>query len=381
MSADDSIFGIGEELFLKVNIFLLSGDQLEIAPMLPIEWNFLLQILEQAMPGITKKRFDVLEGTTFESIETDRQEFFTSMIAAFPTLREVEAPTLAPLVEAVPLLFQLQEQQVKIDQIPLGAGANGVVFSAKLTGAPVAAKTLHMLRDPQLYRLTDDTREIIVAEIRNEATMLQQLRHPNILMFFGVLEITAAPWVYLISERAAISLEERLALPFSEFSFDSRVKACHEAICGVAYLHQSKLIHRDLKPSNILFANGLVKIADVGEAVRNNRARISKRGAPLYQAIDETATPSSDIFSLGLVIGETLTGNPLTKTLTLPVHYRTFNERASWQEETLRLEPLYSHISLKNLQQKSWATQLKNRYQDGYELLSAWETIFVPPDC
>ena len=73
----------------------------------------------------------------------------------------------------------------------LGAGAYGAVYSATMSGLPVAAKTLHALRDPVMYGLVGPganpgAAERVRAEFDAEAATLAALNHPNVLGFYGV---------------------------------------------------------------------------------------------------------------------------------------------------------------------------------------------------
>ena len=76
---------------------------------------------------------------------------------------------------------------------------------------------------------------------------------------------------------------------------------------AVGYLHAHSLLHRDLKPDNIIFVGGVPKIADVG-LVADADGRVSMIGAPAYICPHTHGTPRGDIFALGKILYEMVTG-------------------------------------------------------------------------
>lgn len=76
---------------------------------------------------------------------------------------------------------------------------------------------------------------------------------------------------------------------------------------ALGHLHKTGLVHRDVKPSNIIFVDGLTKLADVGLVARLSDSR-SMVGTEGYYAPEGTGQPRSDVFSLGKVLYECVTG-------------------------------------------------------------------------
>lgn len=76
---------------------------------------------------------------------------------------------------------------------------------------------------------------------------------------------------------------------------------------GLAGLHARGLVHRDIKPSNIIFVAGTAKLADIGTVASVNAAS-TIAGTPGYVPLEGPGTPAADVFSLGMVIYQILTG-------------------------------------------------------------------------
>lgn len=198
--------------------------------------------------------------------------------------------------------YELQEQ--------IGDGGMAVVYRAidTLLGRPVAVKMLHA------HFSGDDE---FVSRFRQEATSAAKLSHPNIVSLFDVgmtdneyyivMEYVDGPTLKeVINERAPLSVREVV-------NITSQI--CDALECA----HDHHLIHRDIKPHNILLTkSGLVKVTDFGiaRAMTNNTITqhhtTSVLGSVHYfspeQARGGMTDVKSDIYSLGVVMYEMLTG-------------------------------------------------------------------------
>ena len=191
----------------------------------------------------------------------------------------------------------------------IAAGAVGEVWRADdlVLGRPVAVKVLQ-----EGYASHPQT----LARFRAEARHAGSLAHPGVAQVYDYGETGPAGRPYLVLELVdGPSLAGVLAGgpldPAATMDVVAQVGA------GLAAAHAAGLVHRDIKPANLLMGrDGLVKITDFGIAHTAGSAPITQVGTlvgtPAYLAPErgagERATPASDLYSLGIVAYECLTG-------------------------------------------------------------------------
>lgn len=228
----------------------------------------------------------------------------------------------------------------------LGQGSSGTVFEAWDTKLQRKV-ALKVLRQNKM-----DAREQILAEARTSA----QLNHPAICTIFSVEEQEGLP-VIAMEHVHGCTLKDRLDHGCDAFDLLTITTAI---VSALSYAHQRGVIHGDLKPSNILLTeDGYPKLVDFGLAYRRNAIwdslqsgtstngdsfddstidatveigdpladssipgqTSSLRGTPAYMSPEhirrETVRSESDIYSLGLLVFELLTGKRLRKKVTL----------------------------------------------------------------
>jgi serine/threonine protein kinase len=193
----------------------------------------------------------------------------------------------------------------------LGRGGMGIVFEAVREedgiSQPVAIK---VLRAPLLDRE-------YARQFRQERQALSQLEHPNIARLLDWGE-TPARRAFLVIEfvRDAVPIDEYCSI--NQLS-RRRVLELFLAVCdAVSHAHRHLVVHRDIKPANVMVTkDGWVKLLDFGIAklldpARDTTATLLRRMTPDYASPEQLSgapiTTASDVYSLGVLLHELLTG-------------------------------------------------------------------------
>jgi serine/threonine-protein kinase len=150
-----------------------------------------------------------------------------------------------------------------------------------------------------------------------EARLAARLSHPNIVSVYDAGEDVGRPYLvmeHVEGETLADVLARRGRLPPEEVR-----GLALQAARGLAHAHAAGLVHRDVKPQNLLLReDGTLKIADFGIARAAEGTELTQAGTVLgtaaylspEQALGEDVTPATDVYSLGAVLYELLTGRP-----------------------------------------------------------------------
>lgn len=212
----------------------------------------------------------------------------------------------------------------------IGKGAMGIVYKG---------------RDPKLNRLTaiktirfideydEDKAEQIKAQFYREAEVVARLSHKNIVMMYDVgedLDLSYLAMEYLKGESLEQYTSAGNLLPLN-LCLDYIMQVCE----ALHYAHNQGIIHRDIKPGNIMILKGgLAKVMDFGiaRAAGGTKTRTGIiKGTPFYmspeQARGSSITGASDIFSLGVLFYQLLTGKlPFAGENLATIMYQTANE-------------------------------------------------------
>ena len=144
---------------------------------------------------------------------------------------------------------------------PLGHGAYGAVYKAKCDQLPCAAKILH----PTILDPTDPGAERIMQRFQLECSVLERIRHPNIVQYLGLCRDPESRLPALLMELLDESLTKMLERSQRPLAYFAEVNICHDIALAVAYLHSNDIIHRDLSSNNVLvIAKSRAKVTDFG---------------------------------------------------------------------------------------------------------------------
>ena len=249
----------------------------------------------------------------------------------------------------------------------ISRGGMGVVFKARHRG-------LNRIVALKLIRGGINDRSDTLVRLRTEAEALARLHHENILRVYDVGEMNGDPFVALeflpggtlAAKLGGTPQPDHLAAEMSR----TLARAIHAA-------HQAGIIHRDLKPLNVLLdEEGRLKIADFGLAkrleVESGQTHTGQvMGTPSYMAPEQARGdikmigPATDVYALGAILYEMLTGRPPFKGPTThatvhqvihddPVPPSRFQSRVSGDLETICLkclakEPFRRYVSAANM--------------------------------
>lgn len=190
-----------------------------------------------------------------------------------------------------------------------GSGGMAVIYKAVdlALGRTVAVKVLRpsLTSDPEFLK-----------RFRQEARNVANLSHPNIVTVHDVGQDGNTH--YIVMEYVDGEDLKRLIRAGAPFSIDRALSIAIKICAGVGYAHRAGLVHADVKPQNVLVTESdTVKVTDFGiaQALTATKPRERQRivwGSPHYfspeQAQGEPPTPASDVYAIGIVLFEMLTG-------------------------------------------------------------------------
>lgn len=237
-----------------------------------------------------------------------------------PVLRHLSEPQVATPVLQAPRLSPAAQYQpgqaVGPYELlaPLGEGGMGTVWRARRADGAYEREVA--LKLPHAHLLAGAVRE----RFERERDILAGLVHPHIAAFYDAglsergqpylaLELVSGQPITAHAQQLHLSLAQRLAL------FD-------QVLAAVAYAHSRLVAHRDIKPANVLVnLQGQVKLLDFGIAKLLNAqddaalSRESQPATPRYAAPEQrqggVITVATDVYALGLMLHELLTGQPV----------------------------------------------------------------------
>lgn len=154
----------------------------------------------------------------------------------------------------------------------------------------------------------------VPAGFRREERVLKKLRHPNVVRYYGSGEADRRPFI-LLEYFAGPTLYEMLeSLPKRRLHVPDAVRAAMHVGAAVHYLHRQGYLYRDIKPGNVLLREGIPILVDF-DVVRkiDDRRPADRLGTAPYMAPEqvrrEPLSPAADVYGLGALLYELLTGH------------------------------------------------------------------------
>lgn len=256
---------------------------------------------------------------------------------------------------------------------PLGQGGMASVFKAYDTALEryVAIKVIRT-------EISQVDEAGFLTRFKREARALAQLDHPYILKVLDYGEQVGIPYLVMPFEPGG-TLKEKMGQPMSYREAAAWLAPVARAL---EYAHQLKIIHRDVKPANILISHsgapllsdfGIAKILESGEATLTGTG--VGIGTPDYMAPEQwlgTASPQSDIYSLGVVFYEMVTGHrPFTADTPAAVLIKHL------QDPLPRPRSFVADLpeAVEQVLFKALAKKVEDRYQGMGELAAALEKL------
>jgi hypothetical protein len=209
--------------------------------------------------------------------------------------------------------------------------------------------TVHLAFDQRLERhvalkllaehLADDP--AFISRFRREALAAARLVHPNIVQVFDFGLDERQHQHFIVMEHVSGHSCAELLRDHGHMEVEQAVEVIAQACRGLEYAHRHGVVHRDVKPGNLLVSDSdVVKLADFGIARATDQSSITQVGSVLgtaaylapEQARGEEAGPRADIYSLGVVTYQLLSGR-------LPYEASSLSELALKQQRELP-EPL-----------------------------------------
>src|SRR5579859_7719809 len=190
-----------------------------------------------------------------------------------------------------------------------GSGGMAVIYKAQdlALGRTVAVKVLRP-------SLTGDP--TFLERFRQEARNVANLAHPNIVTLYDVGQ--DGNTYYMVMEYIEGKDLKKLIRESAPFSVERALHIAIQICAGIGYAHRAGLVHADVKPQNVLVTeDDHVKVTDFGIAQALSKTQTQEKqsvvwGSPHYfapeQASGEPPSPASDVYAIGIVLFEMLTG-------------------------------------------------------------------------
>lgn len=258
----------------------------------------------------------------------------------------------------------------------IGRGGMADVYLAKdliLDGEEVAIKIL---------RTNYQTDQVAVARFQREARAMADLNHPNIVAIRDIGEEDGQQFIvmeYIDGWDLKRYIQEKAPL-----SSDEAVRIMDEILSAMTLAHQQGIVHRDLKPQNVLLTkHGQAKVTDFGIAVAFAETSLTQTNSMLgsvhylspEQARGSKATVQSDIYAMGIILFEMLTGHiPYDGDSAVTIALQHFQKPLP----SILAENPYVPQALENVVLRATAKKLTDRYVSTFQMSRDLTSALLP---
>lgn len=258
---------------------------------------------------------------------------------------------------------KVNERYEIVKSIGEGGMANVYLAEDKILERKVAVKVLR-------GDLSADDK--FIRRFEREAQSVSNLSHPNIVEVYDVGVEDNNHYIvmeYIEGKTLKQLLKKRETLTLTEV-----IDIMTQLTDGIAHAHESYIVHRDIKPQNVMIEdNGLIKITDFGIAMALNATQLTQTNSvmgsvhylPPEQASGKGATIKSDIYSLGILMYELLTGNvPFKGDNAVEIALKHMKDKIP----SIRKQNPAIPQSVENILLKAAAKNPRNRYESAKDM-------------
>src|SRR3954464_8532239 len=247
----------------------------------------------------------------------------------------------------------------------VGEGAMGVVYKARdsVLDRTVAVKVMN-----DAIARQDELRTRFLREAQAAAS----LQHPNVVSIYDLGEVDGHLYIAMEYVPGA-DLEAIVKEEAAPLSLQEKLDIIIDVLTGLTFAHKRGIVHRDVKPANIRIAeDGRAKLMDFGVAhltSSNLTSTGASLGTPVYMSPEQItggkATPATDVFAVGAVLYELLTGcKPFDSNTLQGLFYKILTEKPKpLRDVTPGLPSALDHIV-----EKAMAKDAAQRYQSALDM-------------
>lgn len=257
----------------------------------------------------------------------------------------------------------INERYEVIKSIGEGGMANVYLAKDTILDRDVAVKVLR-------GDLSNDDK--FIRRFEREALSVSKLSHPNIVEVYDVGEENEQH--YIVMEYIDGKTLKQLLYKRNTLTVEEVIDIMTQLTDAIAHAHESYIIHRDIKPQNIMILDdGSIKVTDFGIAIAMNATQLTQTNSvmgsvhyiPPEQANGKSATIKSDIYSIGIMMYELLTGSvPFKGDNAVEIAIKHMKEKIP----SIRKQNPAIYQSVENIVLKATAKNPRNRYENARDM-------------